>query len=134
MEDGASRCGEFAAGGTLLRTELRGTVAAAVRREEFCGGRVRSYSLPWTEAPHQHVAAWFVAVEFQGAVEQVGKAASVTTGGGMRELVLSTGLEQLYFRRIDEELSLFAVLDRDGIVGKLRYLAAQLESQLKAAL
>jgi predicted regulator of Ras-like GTPase activity (Roadblock/LC7/MglB family) len=75
-----------------------------------------------------------LAVEFQGAVEQVGKAASVTTGGGMRELVLSTGLEQLYFRRIDEELSLFAVLDRDGIVGKLRYLAAQLESELKAAL
>ena len=75
-----------------------------------------------------------LAVEFQAAVEQVGKAASVTSGGVMREMVLSTGAEQLYFRCIDEELTLFAVFERDGIVGKLRYLAAQLEAELKAAL
>ncbi len=75
-----------------------------------------------------------VGIEHQSAVDQLRKASAATGSGELREMVLTTDAGHLYLRWIDDDLYLLASLEPTAVLGKLRYLAACLQSDLRAAL
>jgi predicted regulator of Ras-like GTPase activity (Roadblock/LC7/MglB family) len=77
-----------------------------------------------------------LAVEFQAALQASTKASGTLGSGGeeLRELVLVTAQRQLLFRPVDDELVLLVALGPDGVLGRARFLAAQLLSDLRAQL
>lgn len=76
-----------------------------------------------------------LAVEFQGVLAQAAKVAGAALGGSaLAEMTLHAGERQLLLRRIDDEFFLIVALRRDGILGKVRYLADSVLPELRSSL
>jgi predicted regulator of Ras-like GTPase activity (Roadblock/LC7/MglB family) len=76
-----------------------------------------------------------LAVEFQGVLSQATKIAGSALGGApLSELMLRAGDHQLLLRRVDDEFFLVVALGRDGVVGKVRYLADLVLLDLRSSL
>jgi predicted regulator of Ras-like GTPase activity (Roadblock/LC7/MglB family) len=73
-------------------------------------------------------------VELQAALEQLRKSSAVAGLGEPREITLTSESACLYLRWIEPDLYLLVRLERDAVVGKLRYLAARLDADLREAL
>jgi predicted regulator of Ras-like GTPase activity (Roadblock/LC7/MglB family) len=87
-------------------------------------------------APGEELDLAGVAVEFQAVLAQASKAASRALGerAALGEAWLRAGDQHLLLRRVDDEIFLIALLRRDALVGKARYLADLLLPDLRSAL
>jgi predicted regulator of Ras-like GTPase activity (Roadblock/LC7/MglB family) len=89
------------------------------------------------EAPGSGMDLSTVAVECQRLLEESGKVLGTLEGdlaGDLEELVFRTSRLQLMFHPIDEEYYLVIALDRDGFLGKARYLVAGLLHEIRGEL
>jgi predicted regulator of Ras-like GTPase activity (Roadblock/LC7/MglB family) len=78
-----------------------------------------------------------IAVEFQRVLAEARKVADMVDAegaGALEELVLQTSRGQLLFRALDEEYFLVVALDRNGFLGKARYLIASLLRDIRQEL
>jgi predicted regulator of Ras-like GTPase activity (Roadblock/LC7/MglB family) len=78
-----------------------------------------------------------VAVEFQrvlGEARKVADAVEAECSGSLEELVIQTSRGQLLFRALDEEYFLVMALDRNGFLGKARYLISSLLHEIREEL
>jgi predicted regulator of Ras-like GTPase activity (Roadblock/LC7/MglB family) len=78
-----------------------------------------------------------VAVEFQRVLEEAHKVTGLlgSDGGGpLQEVILETAQLQILFRPIDHEYYLIVALDRNGFLGKARYLVSSLLQDLREEL
>ena len=111
-----------------LVDQTPGALGAAIVDGE--GIAVDEYSAPGPELDLTGLA-----VEFQGVLAQAAKVAGSALGGSaLSELTLRAGERQLLLRRIDDEFFLIVALQRDGILGKVRYLADCVLPDLRSSL
>ncbi len=78
-----------------------------------------------------------IAVEFQRVLAEARKVADMVdaeASGALEELVLQTSRGQLLFRALDEDYFLVVALDRNGFLGKARYLVTSLLRDIRQEL
>lgn len=63
-----------------------------------------------------------MAVEYATLVKELRRTADILDTGGLEEMVVCTGGLQVVMRIIDDDLFIFLALDREGNLGKGRYL------------
>jgi predicted regulator of Ras-like GTPase activity (Roadblock/LC7/MglB family) len=78
-----------------------------------------------------------IAVEFQRVLAEARKVADTADAdpsGELEELVLQTSRGQLFFRALDDDYFLVVALERNGFLGKARYLVTCLLRDIRQEL
>jgi predicted regulator of Ras-like GTPase activity (Roadblock/LC7/MglB family) len=113
-----------------LVDQTPGALAAAIMAGD--GVAIDVYSRPGSNLDLGSIAIEFGQIFHES--QKVAHALNSSRDGALQEMLLVTGANQLFFRRLDEDSFLVLALDAAGLIGKARYLARTLLQEIREAL